>query len=65
MTWFLVISLFSLVGLAYVSYGKATSRFAMIVCGVLLMVYPYFISSLLAIILVGAALTALPFVLQW
>ena len=49
------------VGLAYFLYGKKRQRNGLMWSGVALMVYPYFVTSLLAIVVVGAALAAVPF----
>jgi hypothetical protein len=55
---------FSIIGLGYLSYGKKSQQLLMIICGIGLMGYSYFIDGTLYIILVGLALSALPFVLS-
>lgn len=52
------------VGTGYLVYGKRQYSAVFAVTGVLLMIYPYFFSSILAVSLVGAALIAAPFVIQ-
>jgi hypothetical protein len=52
-------------GVAYFVYGKKQARFTPMVAGVLLCVYPYFIDSVLWLCLIGAALLAAPFVIDF
>lgn len=54
--------IFSIVGLAYLSYGKKSQQLLMIICGIGLMGFSYFIDGTVYIILIGLALSALPFV---
>ena len=49
-------------GFAYWRYGKKRERAGMLWAGVALMVYPYFVENQLLLVLIGAALLALPFV---
>lgn len=55
--------LFSFIGIAYFSYGKKESQYFRL-AGVLLLVFPYFISSLLWTIIIGVILCAAPFLLD-
>ncbi len=48
-------------GAAYFVYGKRQMKFAPMICGVLLCVYPYFTDSLVWLCVIGAALLAIPF----
>lgn len=52
-------------GLAYMTYGKRQTKLVPVVSGVMLCVYPYFIQSWVWLALVGAALLAAPFVVDW
>ncbi len=54
---------FSAFGVGYFIYGKKQAKLLMVVAGLALMLYPYFISGLAAITLIGIALMALPFAL--
>lgn len=54
---------FSIVGLGYLTYGKKSQQLLMVVCGIGLMGYSYFIDGTIYVILIGLALSALPFVL--
>ena len=53
---------FSIIGLGYFSYGKKSRQLMMMICGIGLMGYSYFIDQTLAIVVVGLVLCALPFV---
>jgi len=55
---------FSGLGFIYFKYGKSTRNTSMMVCGVLLLVYPYFISNTTYLILAGLGLAALPHILN-
>ncbi len=55
---------FSIVGLGYMTYGKKSQQLSMVICGIGLMGYSYFVDGTLYIILIGLALSVLPFVLS-
>lgn len=57
--------LFGSVGLGYFVYGKKQSRFVPLVCGILLMVFPYVVSNVLVMVLVGLVLVALPYFIRF
>ena len=59
MTLFLGI-LFSAVGGVYAFYGRKSYDASFLVCGVLLMIYPYFVPGALLIFVVGIALVMFP-----
>lgn len=52
--------LFGSIGFGYFLYGKKQKAVIPLVCGITLMVFPYFISNSLALVVVGATLAALP-----
>ena len=52
---------FGSVGLGYFVYGKRQSAPVPLVCGLALMVFPYFVSSTLLLVAVGVALMAIPY----
>ena len=56
--------LFSSLGLGYFVYGKKQGRPVPLISGVALMCYPYFVSNTYLLAAIGAALSALPFVLK-
>jgi len=54
--------LFGAVGAGYALYGKKQQEPVPLLCGVGLMVFPYFVSSIFWLVVVGAALMAIPFI---
>lgn len=60
--WTMVFGAF---GLGYFSYGKKQKRFIPFVSGVLLMVFPMFVTDTLWTVLIGLALMVLPFVVRY
>ncbi len=63
-TSLMLILVFSAVGMGYFSYGKKQRHNVALVAGIALMVYPYFVTNVLPIILIGVVLMALPFVIK-
>jgi len=53
--------LFGSVGLGFFIYGKKRSMVVPLVCGLALMVYPYFMSNAVALVLIGLVLVAIPY----
>ena len=53
------------IGLAYFIYGKRQARFAPLLAGLALCVYPYFVDSVPWSLAIGAALAAAPFFLDF
>jgi hypothetical protein len=61
----LIISMIaSAVGMGYFVYGRKQQKFMPMFSGIVLGIYPYFVHSLLAMILVGAGLMYLPFLID-
>jgi hypothetical protein len=58
---FIVSMVFGIFGMAYFAYGKKRGNFSAMGAGVGLMLYPYFVSDMLAVLAVGLALMAVPF----
>jgi hypothetical protein len=58
----IAIGIFSIIGLGYLTYGKKSQQLLMLICGLALMGYPYLVSGIIYIILIGVALSALPFI---
>lgn len=53
--------LFSSIGLGFFLYGRKQQRPVPLVCGILLMIYPYFVPSTVWLITIGVALCAVPY----
>ena len=53
--------LFGSVGLGFFVYGKKQTMVVPLVCGLALMVYPYFMPNTVALVLVGLVLVAIPY----
>ena len=55
--------IFSIIGIGYFTYGKKSRQILMVICGIALMVYSYFVKGTVHIVLAGVGLSALPFIL--
>ncbi len=53
--------LFSAAGDGYFIYGKKQKATVPFVCGLVLMVFPYFVSSTLLLVIIGVVLMAVPY----
>ncbi|MDH3590079.1 MAG: hypothetical protein OEQ74_11820 [Gammaproteobacteria bacterium] len=60
-SWLLWGLLFGSVGLGFFVYGKKQRAIVPLVCGLTLMVFPYFISSTFVLVTIGVALIAIPY----
>ena len=52
------------VGVSYFIYGKRQTKFAPLLAGMALCVYPYFVDSVLWLVVIGALLMAAPFLID-
>ena len=57
--------LFSSIGLGYFMYGKKQKMTVPLACGLILMIYPYFIESTALLSVVGVILALLPYFLRF
>jgi len=55
---------FSCIGLGYFLYGKKQRSAAPLICGIALMIYPYFVANAYALVAIGAVITAIPYFLR-
>jgi len=55
---------FGSVGLGYFVYGKKQGAVVPLVCGALLMVFPYFVRSTVWLVVSGLALAAVPYFIR-
>jgi hypothetical protein len=56
--------LWSAIGLGYFVYGKKQRSVVPLLCGLGLMLFPYFVGNWIALLGVGIVLTLLPFVIR-
>ena len=56
---------FGAVGFAYFIYGKKQAMFVLLFCGIGLMVFPYFVSNTVLLLMVGLVLSVLPYLLRF
>jgi hypothetical protein len=57
--------LFGSIGFGFFLYGKRQRVVVPMVCGLALMVYPYFVSGTLLLVVIGVALMAVPYFLRF
>jgi predicted membrane protein len=53
--------LFSSIGLGFFLYGKKQRAVVPLVCGLVLMIYPYFVPNVVALVAIGVVLIAVPY----
>lgn len=56
--------LFSSIGIGFFIYGKRKKALIPILCGIALMVFPYFMPSNVAMIVIGIILIAIPYFIR-
>jgi len=53
--------LFGSIGLGFFVYGRRQKRVVPLVCGLTLMIFPYFVSNTALLVMLGIALIAIPY----
>ena len=53
--------LFGSIGLGFFLYGRKQKRVVPLVCGLALMVFPYFVTGTILVVVVGIVLIAIPY----
>jgi hypothetical protein len=56
--------LYGSIGLGFFIYGRKQRAPVPLLCGVALMVFPYFVSNVLLLVAIGAVLIAIPYFLR-
>lgn len=56
--------LFGSIGMGFSIYGKKQKRALAFLCGVALMVFPYFVSNTLLLVVTGGVLTGVPLIFR-
>ncbi len=57
--------LFGAIGVGYFIYGKRQAMMVPLVCGIALIVYPWFVSGALLTVAVGVALMVVPYFVRY
>jgi len=60
-SWLLWGVLFGSIGLGFFVYGRKQRRVVPLVCGLALMIFPYFVSSTILLVTIGIVLTVMPY----
>jgi hypothetical protein len=55
----------STIGVGYIMYGKRQTKFAPVVAGVALCLYPYFVTDLTWLAVIGVPLLVAPFLIDF
>jgi hypothetical protein len=56
--------LFSAIGMGYFIYGRRQGKTIPLLCGIALMVYPYFMPNTAALVIIGAIFVAVPYFIR-
>ncbi len=64
-TGLMVMIFFSLVGIVYIRRGKSEGPTSHIIYGIVLLLYPYFVTDLLSMLIVGVAILAMSYFLSF
>ena len=56
--------LFGSIGLGFFIYGRKQHAVVPLICGLALMVFPYFVSNTMLLVGIGAVLIAIPYFLR-
>jgi len=56
--------LFGAIGLGFFVYGRRQKAVVPLVCGLTLMVFPYFVTNTILLVAIGIALTVLPYFIR-
>jgi predicted membrane protein len=56
--------LFGAIGLGFFTYGKRQRKVVPLFCGVALFVFPYFISNVYILVLIGVGFVVLPYFIR-
>ncbi len=56
--------LFSSIGLGFFIYGRKQRAVVPLVCGIVLMIYPYFVPNVIVLVVIGIVMSAVPYFLK-
>jgi predicted membrane protein len=57
--------LFGSIGLGFFVYGKRQRAVVPLICGLVLMIFPYFVPNAIVLVAVGISLVALPYFVRF
>lgn len=57
--------LFSTIGLGFFMYGKKQHALVPLACGLVLMIYPYFMSNAIVLVVIGLVLIAITYLVRF
>ncbi len=63
-TQFILGLVFGIIGLGYFSYAKRQKSVMLLLVAVSLFLFPYFVSNVILLLIIGAVLVLLPFILR-
>ncbi len=55
---------FSIIGFGYFLYGKKSANYIFLICGIILMVFPYFVSNPTYLIIIGVVVSLIPLIIK-
>lgn len=56
--------LFGSIGVGFFMYGKKQQAAIPLISGIVLMIFPYFVSNVALLVIIGVIFTALPFLIK-
>jgi hypothetical protein len=56
--------LFGSIGLGFLIYGRKQRAVVPLVCGLALMIFPYFVTNSIVLVVIGVVLMAIPYFLR-
>ncbi|OTG84071.1 amino acid transport protein [Acinetobacter sp. ANC 4648] len=57
--------LFSSIGFGYFLYGKKQKRTVPFACGLILIIFPYFIDQMALLLIIGSVISIVPYFVRW
>jgi hypothetical protein len=64
-SWLLCGLLLGSIGLGFLVYGKRQRAVVPLVCGLALMIFPYFVSNIILLVVIGVALVVVPYFVRF
>ena len=55
---------FSIIGFGYFLYGKKSTNYVFLICGIILMIFPYFVSNITYVIIIGIVISLIPLIIK-